>query len=73
MKHKYYVNKRRQTGSGNNNEIHRDGCPWTWMPSDAKYLGEFDSSEDALQAAKRTYPDADGCAHCCPEINHDKR
>ena len=43
------------------------------MPSDAKYLGEFDSSEDALQAAKRTYPDADGCAFCCPEINHDKR
>ena len=39
----------------------------------AEYLGEFDSSEDALRKAKETYPDADGCAHCCPEINHDKR
>jgi len=46
MKHKYYINKRRQTGSGNNNEVHRDGCPW--MPSDALCLGEFYSSEDAL-------------------------
>ena len=71
MKHKYYVNRHQQVGSGFNHEVHKEGC--AWMPSDAKYLGEFDSSEDALQAAKRTYPDADGCIHCCPEINHDKR
>ena len=71
MKQKYYVNRHQQVGSGFNHEVHKEGC--AWMPSDAKYLGEFDSSEDALQAAKRTYPDADGCAFCCPEINHDKR
>ena len=71
MRLKYYVNRHQQVGSGFNHEVHKLGC--YWMPSDAKYLGEFDSSEDALQAAKRTYPDADGCAHCCPEINHDKR
>ncbi len=73
MKHKYYINKRRQTGSGNNNEIHRDGCPWMPASYNAEYLGEFDSSEDALRKAKETYPYADGCAFCCPEINHDKR
>ena len=71
MKQKYYVNRRQQNGSGFNHEVHKTGC--FWMPSDALYLGEFYSSEDALQAAKRTYPDADGCAHCCPEINQDKR
>ena len=71
MKQKYYVNKNRQDGNGYNHEVHKEGC--AWMPSNALYLGEFDSSEDALQAAKRTYPDADGCIHCCPEINHDKR
>lgn len=47
MKHKYYVNKRRQTGSGKNNEVHRDGCPWMPASYYAEYLGEFDSSEDA--------------------------
>ena len=48
MKHKYYINKRRQTGSGKNNEVHRDGCPWMPASYNAEYLGEFDSSEDAL-------------------------
>ena len=71
MRLKYYVNKNRQDGNGYNHEVHKFGC--AWMPSNALYLGEFDSSEDALRKAKETYPDADGCAHCCPEINHDKR
>ena len=68
MRLKYYVNRHQQVGSGFNHEVHKLGC--LWMPSDAMYLGEFDSSEDALREAKKTYPDADGCAFCCPEINH---
>jgi hypothetical protein len=40
------------------------------MPSDKTFLGEFYSDEDALKEAKKLYSDADGCAHCCPEINH---
>ena len=71
MKHKYYVNRRRQNDSGFNYEVHKEKC--FWMPSDALYLGEFYSSEEALRKAKETYPDADGCAYCCPEINHDNR
>ena len=71
MRLKYYVNKNRQDGNGYNHEVHKLGCPW--MPSNALYLGEFDSSEDALLKAKDIYSDADGCIHCCPEINHDKR
>lgn len=71
MRLKYYVNKNRQDGNGYNHEVHKLGCPW--MPSNALYLGEFDSSEDALLKAKDIYSDADGCIHCCLEINHDKR
>ena len=71
MRLKYYVNKNRQDGNGYNHEVHKLGC--AWMPSNAEYLGEFDSSEDALLKAKDIYSDADGCIHCCPEINHDKR
>ncbi len=71
MRLKYYVNRHQQVGSGFNHEVHKLGC--YWMPSDALYLGEFDSSEDALRKAKDIYSDADGCIHCCLEINHDKR
>ena len=71
MKQKYYVNRRHQDGSGYNHEVHKEGC--SWMPYNAEYLGEFEFPADALQKAKETYSDADGCAHCCPEINHDKR
>lgn len=71
MRLKYYVNKNRQDGNGYNHEVHKFGC--AWMPSNALYLGEFDSSEDALRKAKDIYSDADGCIHCCLEINHDKR
>ncbi len=71
MGKKYYVHNRQQDGSGYNHEVHKEGCPW--MPYNAEYLGEFDSAEDALREAKKKFSDADGCARCCPEINHDKR
>ncbi len=70
MKQSFYVNKRRQDGSGFNHEVHRNGCRYMPASYDAEYLGDFYSSEDALRKAKETYPDADGCAYCCPEINH---
>ena len=65
---KYYVNNRQQDGNGYNHEVHKEGC--YWMPSNVTYLGEFYSDKDALTEAKRYYDDADGCAHCCPDINH---
>jgi hypothetical protein len=49
-------------------EVHKEGC--YWMPSDKTFLGEFYSDEAALAEAKKYYADADGCAHCCPDINH---
>lgn len=67
---KYYVNNKQQSNSGHNHEVHKEGC--FWMPSDKTYLGEFYSSQTALEAAKEIYSDADGCRFCCPEINHDK-
>ena len=71
MKQKYYVNKRRQDGRGYNHEVHKEGCRWIPDFYDALYLGEFSSSEEALEAAKKIYFDADGCMYCCSEINHD--
>lgn len=68
MKKKYYVNNWQQDGSGYNHEVHKEGC--RYMPSDVTPLGEFYSADEALQKAKEIYWDADGCAYCCPDINH---
>lgn len=65
----YYVNTNRQSGSGYNHEVHKEGCPW--MPSvlNRRYLGWFSTDAEALKAAKSYYDDADGCVHCCPSIH----
>ncbi|MCH4155291.1 MAG: hypothetical protein LKF31_03200 [Muribaculaceae bacterium] len=67
---KYFLNKREQSGHGCNHEVHREDCYLAANIKFRRYLGEFPSSAEALAYAKVTYPDADGCAHCCPEINH---
>lgn len=64
MASKYYVNTVAQEGSGDN-EVHKDGCAWMPDPKNRKDLGEFDSCEDAVTEAKKTYPKtANGCIHC---------
>lgn len=65
----YYVNTNRQSGSGYNHEVHKEGC--RWMPSieNRKFLGWFSTDAEALAAAKREFPDADGCIFCCPSIH----
>lgn len=65
----YYVNTNRQSGSGYNHEVHKEGCLWMPSLSNRKLLGWFATDEEALAAAKREYYDADGCVHCCPSIH----
>lgn len=64
---KFYVNSVPQWNG--DHEVHCEGC--SWMPSiiHRVYLGSFASSKEALAAATRIYPNADGCAYCCPEIH----
>lgn len=69
MIYNYYVNLDSTRNPNYNHEVHKDGC--IRMPSTEKrmYLGIFGRCEDALTAAKRIYPDADGCAICCPRCH----
>lgn len=60
MKSKYYVNNNSQPNG--DHEVHKEGC--TYMPSDKKYLGEFDNCADAVKEAKKTYSKSDGCKYC---------
>lgn len=61
----YYVNNDAQTNG--DHEVHKSGC--SWMPSNKKYLGEHGSCHSAVAEAKKTYSQADGCAHCSPECH----
>lgn len=58
---KYYVNNKAQlTGE---HEVHTANCGF--LPSDRKYLGEFNNCDDAVKEAKKTYTKVDGCYYCC--------
>lgn len=67
---KYYVHKY-QTEPGANHEVHKENCWYLPKEQSREYLGEFATSAEALEEARKRYPDADGCAHCCPEIHHE--
>lgn len=59
---KYYLNKNAQpTGE---REIHKDGCLKLPDVNNRIYLGFFTNCKDALNEAKKIYPDVDGCYYC---------
>lgn len=62
---RYYVNNNSQ--SNGDHEVHVSGC--NHMPSDTSYLGSFTNCKDAVRAAKKIYPTADGCYWCSRECH----
>lgn len=65
----YYVNDNAQADSGQH-EVHKDSCSYLPIIRSKTYLGIYVYSSEALKKAKTIYVTADGCAYCCPEINH---
>lgn len=61
----YYVNP--EPDEDGDNEVHQTGCHR--MPNQAEYLGQFSNCHDAVAAAKRRYPNADGCRICLPQCH----
>lgn len=61
---KYYVNKNAQ--ENRDHEVHKSGCSRMPEPENRLYLGEFATCHGAVAAAKRIYPEADGCYYCSP-------
>lgn len=57
---KYYVNNVAQ--SNGDHEVHKEGC--SYMPSDKKYLGRYDNCEDAVEEARLSYAQSNGCYYC---------
>ncbi|MDE0879659.1 MAG: hypothetical protein OSB00_13500 [Sphingomonas bacterium] len=56
----YWVNNQAQANG--DHEVHVAGC--SWMPGNRSYLGDFQSCAPAVVAAKRTYPQSNGCYYC---------
>ena len=59
----YYVNKDAQSGSGDH-EVHTSTCSYLPGSANRVYLGEFSSCSAAVDKAKKTYSDSNGCYHC---------
>ena len=58
----YYVNKNVQPNG--DHEVHKDPCGWMPLPANRISLGSFDNCQDAVRAAKKLYPTANGCIYC---------
>lgn len=64
MEH-YYVNNRKQ--SNGDHEVHREKCDK--IPSDKKYLGYFSDCKSAVEEAKKTYSQSNGCYYCSEDCH----
>ena len=65
---KYYrVNKNTFANPNGDNEVHASDCVHYNQLTNFQPLGEHASCVTAVAMAKRIgYPNADGCAKCCP-------
>lgn len=63
MKLKYYVNNHAQYNG--DHEVHIDSCYYYSKLQSKTYLGEYESCQDAVHAAKGHLPQVNGCVHCC--------
>ena len=61
---RYYVNDRAQNNG--DHEVHRTGCRYLPLIVSKTYLGDYYSCSPAVTAAKRIYPQSNGCATCSP-------
>lgn len=61
----YIVNKNAQ--SNGDHEVHNATSGCNWMPAkiNQKDLGWHSNCHGAVSEAKKTYPQSNGCYHCC--------
>ena len=65
---RYYVNRNEQANG--DHEVHKAyGCPTPAEPENQVDLGDHPNCHSAVAAAKRIFPQSDGCANCSPECH----
>ena len=63
----YYVNKNAQANG--DHEVHKSNCSFLPDTDNRMYLGDFTNCHDAVAAAKKHYPQSDGCYYCSPDCH----
>ncbi|MGR9048260.1 hypothetical protein ACQ4XT_06515 [Halobacillus faecis] len=63
----FYVNQNQQTGG--EHEVHVEGCDFMPFEQNLLELGGHDDCSNALEIARNTYEDVNGCKHCCPDCH----
>jgi len=63
MKLKYYVNDNSQHNG--DHEVHIQSCIYYSRMTNKRYLGEYDSCQDAVREAAKIHPQVNGCVSCC--------
>ena len=58
----YYVNTQAQANG--DHEVHQSSCEHQPALAHRHFLGAFDTCVEAVRAAKKIYPTADGCYWC---------
>lgn len=66
----YYVGTKSQKNG--DHEVHIGSCDHKPKMNNSLFLGYFLCEEDAVKAAKKIYPQSNGCSFCCPRTNTDK-
>ena len=64
---RFYVNKNAQNNG--DHEVHRATCSWLPDEENRLYLGDFITSQQAVNQAKKYYTQVNGCYYCCPETH----
>lgn len=63
----YYVNKKSQPNG--DHEVHTSECKFLPSKENRKYLGLFSTCKEAVEEAKKTYKQSDGCFTCSNECH----
>lgn len=60
---RYFVSAKAHENGGHN--VHAAKCGHMPAPEDRIHLGNFNDCRDAVVAAKKYYPEVEGCNTCC--------
>lgn len=63
----YYVNKNAQNNG--DHEVHTNTCSHMPESRNCQYLGEYPSCRLAVQEAKKTFQQSNGCYYCSRECH----
>jgi len=63
----FHVNKNAQANG--DHEVHENGCGHQPNVENRLALGLHATCRGAVQEAKRTYAQSNGCYYCCPDCN----